>query len=789
MRAAPCLSAGPSRDGPARWKHLSATPICDPLTGATSFYATDPPSTQRTHILLHKDRNTKKTTTTTTKKKKKKRRPNQHNQPSKQPHHHPLLDTGYRSTTPRGRAEYTLPRETGRHPTIHPFLALHNTTRHNTHNTIMSTTTPTRSSTHTNNTIRNRRNPILAGSYKFPGHQGSVTCLESYSYHYEDENDNQTNNNNNKVLIVSGSDDGTVRLWEISTNQNNNTNKNHRVVRATTCLRLRSLSLSSQKPPWIITALTVIPSSSLSSSSSVSLFARPVTVLLASWCGSGSHDDNHNDNHNHDNNDTPTAVACIVGQDLSHATGPLVTVPVPEIPFGVWSSNNNNAKEPSPHEQSPHHTATPSSSFSSVPVATDEINQLAVLPLSQTPQLFHSGSSSDPPSQSQRFLVASADDAGLLHLYGCQRTTERNPDDDQHHSEQEEPPPHPSPVPLSFQRLARWYHDPDEQELAESTTLVTCAAFRPHPNQHNDTKKDGPIWLATGGTDCTVSLWNVTAHVHAWWCNNHQTHHDSSQHTTTSTLPQPQQYVMATIVSDESISQVCNPPLVHCLHWNNTGQYLAVGLGDGSVALLEFVESSTTPPNHQDDDDNDDDDHDCLQLMGRWQQAHAGSIVRVVFAPSPPRPRSWHFGSSFEPFTTRRNVEDEGFFLWTTGNDGTIQAWNLAPWIVQQQQQQDDDNDDEEEATPPPPLVCFIDHASQQQLQPQEAHKPNDLVVLPLASPPDDDDKNDKNKKDPTTLDGPSPSYLIVVADTSHEMTGYHICFPTMDRHDDTKIT
>ena len=232
---------------------------------------------------------------------------------------------------------------------------------------------------------------------------------------------------------------------------------------------------------------------------------------------------------------------------------------------------------------------------------------------------------------------------------------------------------------------------------------------------------------------------------------------------------------MATIVSDESISQVCNPPLVHCLHWNDTGQYLAVGLGDGSVALLEFVESSTTPPNHDKDnqDDDDDDDQDCLQLIGRWQQAHAGSIVRVVFAPSPPPPsrNGWSHYS--------------WLLLWTTGNDGTIQAWNLAPWIVQQQQQlqqQQDNNDgDDEEATPPPPLVCFIDHASQQQqLQQQEAHKPNDLVVLPFA--------NNDDKKDPTTLNGPSPSYLVVVADTSHEMTGYHIRFPTTDRQDDTKI-
>ena len=71
-------------------------------------------------ILLHKDLNRRR-----------RRRPNEHNQTTKQPHHHPLLDTGYRSTTPRGRAEYTLPRETGRRPKPFTLLSL-STTQHNT---------------------------------------------------------------------------------------------------------------------------------------------------------------------------------------------------------------------------------------------------------------------------------------------------------------------------------------------------------------------------------------------------------------------------------------------------------------------------------------------------------------------------------------------------------------------------------------------------------------------------------------------------------------------------------
>lgn len=93
-------------------------------------------------------------------------------------------------------------------------------------------------------------------------------------------------------------------------------------------------------------------------------------------------------------------------------------------------------------------------------------------------------------------------------------------------------------------------------------SLITSCAYIPPPSKGNPS----PMFL-TGGTDCKICLWDY-----------------SNLHKPASTL-----YVQP--LQSDSSSQSFNPPFVHSIdtsEYNVKGKQIAVGLGDGSILLLEI---------------------------------------------------------------------------------------------------------------------------------------------------------------------------------------------------------
>ena len=88
----------------------------------------------------------------------------------------------------------------------------------------------------------------------------------------------------------------------------------------------------------------------------------------------------------------------------------------------------------------------------------------------------------------------------------------------------------------------------------QTMAITSNAAFQPRTN--NDS------YLATGGTDCTVKLWDV------------------------SRPRRPTSTIHIKPAESENTTQLCNPPYVHSLSWSPSGKLLAAGVGDGSCAIL-----------------------------------------------------------------------------------------------------------------------------------------------------------------------------------------------------------
>lgn len=158
-------------------------------------------------------------------------------------------------------------------------------------------------------------------------------------------------------------------------------------------------------------------------------------------------------------------------------------------------------------------------------------------------------------------------------------------------------------------------------DKGSSSTLVTSVAFRPRG-----------IDLASGGTDCTVCLWDITR----------PRRPSSSYHIQVDTVGKD---------GGGGVNQVCNPPIVHSLSWSPSGRLLAAGLGDGSSILFK-VEGRR------------------LTEVGRLNGGHDAAVASVLF---PKFGGVSHLSS---------HVAAEDRLLVTAGNDGALLLWDLGTGIV-----------------------------------------------------------------------------------------------------------
>ena len=374
------------------------------------------------------------------------------------------------------------------------------------------------------------------------GHSGSVLCLD---------HSNGANRIHDSTLL-SGSEDGTCRLWDLRTGLRASLcitcNANHEVGTATatapgTAVNTRCDVLSvSFGPPWhhqqqqpIVTDQANVGASS---------FARDYSVYAA-------------------------VGHTVYGYDLRHTTSPIISFPSSDYSFLE---------------------------------CTDEINQIAFSPATTKVQ-----------SQRGSVLLATADDSGMV------RVTD------------------------SKQRRI-YTHD--------STALVTSIAYRPQRQQqqlysgNGKNKKQPSVILASGGTDCSIRLWEVGDTCRYSNDVNATTTDSQSQTVPLTTISIPQ-------TSSSESNQVCNPPMVHCLQWSPSGQSLVAGLGDGSVAIMHHTKTRNAP----------------LVLSTRIDDAHSGPVASCLF----PAWTNKHCGSNAIVANDR--------LMCTTGNDGSIAFWDLGETI------------------------------------------------------------------------------------------------------------
>jgi len=149
------------------------------------------------------------------------------------------------------------------------------------------------------------------------------------------------------------------------------------------------------------------------------------------------------------------------------------------------------------------------------------------------------------------------------------------------------------------------HHDPHQQ------ALVTCAAFHPKINAE----------LCSGGTDCTLNLWNM-----------------NKPHKATHSLLIPRDDGD----SDAGVGQICNPPMVHSLAWSPSGRWIVAGLGDGTI---QVTDKSLTPRH-------------------RLRGGHTTGVASVCFC----------------EFTTTvgQTVDVNDRIVASGGSDGNVVLWDLG---------------------------------------------------------------------------------------------------------------
>jgi len=174
------------------------------------------------------------------------------------------------------------------------------------------------------------------------------------------------------------------------------------------------------------------------------------------------------------------------------------------------------------------------------------------------------------------------------------------------------PPSHSSTSHNTRTRKRILHHDPDE------LAMVTSAVFRPRSTKSLD--------LATGGTDCTIHLWDV----------NRPRRPSSTHH----------------IANDDAgANQVCNPPMVHSLSWSPSGRLLAGALGDGSCCILRV-------------------DGRRLVEVDRLRDGHDAAVASILFP--------GFGGSSSSSLAASNHVAARDRLVASAGNDGAIFLWDLG---------------------------------------------------------------------------------------------------------------
>ena len=516
---------------------------------------------------------------------------------------------------------------------------------------------------------------------KLKGHQGAVLTLDhssSVSNPNATQQQQQQQRRYDTACLLSGSEDATARLWDL---------RERHLVRASLCIKTIGpvMSVCFGPYPEMISYQSQDAVVVESCDAAPSLWAREFGVYLATG-------------------------QSVFGFDLRKANAPIVQ----------------------------HHTPSNPSSSLSVDLssrinAQDEINQLCISCCynhisPQDQQLANRNKSSGGGNHSRKhkktnyrrrrgpsnatsttgfdsssnrpwIQLAAGDDAGSIRVIDRDRNFDQEPVKQMDESVdmecgEEEGNEETGPAPMEgYAPAPRIYcHGPTEPE---ECAIVLSVAFQPNhdwPYQH---------LLASGGTDCTVRLWDVAA---------------------TAILQQPssspavvREPLSAQVMnsSDVNANQVCNPPMVNHLAWSPSGRLLTAALGDGSIAILTTTTTNSSSKHARrsaaitatDTIHSTTTLETALVQAARLEEAHSGPVAQVLF----PEWQPWSAPStvSRNPRTKKQPNKSSGNsslvaqdrLLCSAGNDGALLLWDLGTTLCNDAvdvtfgRPNDDDND------------------------------------------------------------------------------------------------
>lgn len=363
----------------------------------------------------------------------------------------------------------------------------------------------------------------MVQQFQLTGHQGPVTCLAHSSNAQQGvkttktkTKTNQHTNNKMPCCLLSGSEDGTVRLWDFRSNTS----------RASLCI----LSPNKQEEITSVAFHPTFDDANKNAIEDTSKYSYPFTVFAS--IGSA-----------------------VYGFDLRQASSPILQQ---------------------------HH-------YQLQPLEGEEINQIEFT-TAQT---------------NKRIYIATADDDGFA------RVTDSIPNRLNANLNASSS----ASTKAAANKCTLLQHCADTLS-SSSAALVTSLAFRP---------KAKYLDLATGGTDCTVCLWDVNR------------------------PRRPSSTFVIQREEEDGVNQVCNPPFVNSLSWSPSGRLLAAGLGDGTAMVMQV-------------------DGRRLVEGCRLKGGHDAAIASVLF------PRFGGVDSS-------RVVADDRLLV-TGGNDGSVILWDLGENLV-----------------------------------------------------------------------------------------------------------
>jgi len=420
-------------------------------------------------------------------------------------------------------------------------------------------------------------------SAKLKGHRAAVLCLDISSPSLQSSATIQSDVSSTSSLLLSGSEDGTARLWDLREHKR----------RACLCIQtpgggdvlsavFAPLLGVTEKKAVQPTTVTIIPGKDNTPSCRTPAFARDFTVYLG-------------------------VENMVLEYDLRNATSAILSEPsnnwgevlqnqdeVNQISLAYYrkdnirKNNNANKKKKKMNQKDKRGGGRGNNKKQQhQKFMADDSNKII------NDSCEGEGSCSSSCSEGSLYLAA-CDDAGKVRwTEALSNHSNGNGEGDGSRSRNYSDRSNNSKI---------LHHD------EHGVAVVTASAFRPNNGNHNGNKYKQHLELVSGGTDCKIKLWDVH---------------------------RPKEPISTFTINNNNIAQedekkkpqVCNPPFIYSLVWSKNGKKLASGLGDGTIGIFEINNRTLIQNQLLIGRGSSNSDVSCDEM----HFAHNSSVVSVVF--------------------------------------------------------------------------------------------------------------------------------------------------------------